>query len=251
MIVRGVNIGGGGAPLVLMAGPCAVEGVEMIHAIAARASAAGATFLRGGAYKPRTSPRDFQGIGAAALAWLRSAADAHGLGVVTEVLSERDVDAVAAVADIMQVGSRNAQNFALLREVGATRRPVLLKRGPSMTLREWRGAVEHLRAAGASDVILCERGSRTYETEYRNALDVCGIAIMAAEGLPVIVDPSHSAGRRDMVLPVLRAGIAAGACGAIVEVHPSPDDALSDGAQSLRLASLQDIASAMRLMPRT
>jgi len=206
VIVRRVNIGDG-APLVLMAGPCAVEGVEMIHAIAAHASAAGATFLRGGAYKPRTSPRDFQGLGPTALAWLRSAADAHGLGVVTEVLSERDVDTVAAVADIMQVGSRNAQNFALLREVGATRRPVLLKRGPSMTLREWRGSIEHLRSAGASDVILCERGSRTYETEYRNALDVCGIAIMAAEGLPVIVDPSHSAGRRDMVLSVLRAGI--------------------------------------------
>lgn len=243
VIVRGVTFAVG-APRVLVAGPCAVEGEEMIHAIAAAVAASGGAFLRGGAYKPRTSPRDFQGIGAPALAWMRAAADAHGLGVVTEVLSEADVDRVASAADIMQIGSRNAQNFALLRAVGATGRPVLLKRGPAMTLREWRGAVDHLRAGGARDVILCERGSRTYETEYRNALDVCGIAIMAAEGLPVIVDPSHSAGRRDMVLPVLRAGIAAGACGAIVEVHPSPDAALSDGAQSLHLSELRSVAAA-------
>ena len=245
VIVRGVTFAAG-APRVLMAGPCAVEGEEMIHAIAAAVAASGGAFLRGGAYKPRTSPRDFQGIGAPALAWMRAAADAYGLGVVTEVLSEADVDLVAGAADLVQIGSRNAQNFALLRAVGATGRPVLLKRGAAMTLREWRGAVEHLRAGGARDVILCERGSRTYETEYRNALDVCGIAIMAAEGLPVIVDPSHSAGRRDMVLPVLRAGIAAGACGAIVEVHPAPDAALSDGAQSLPLSALAAVAEALR-----
>lgn len=244
VIIRGSTFAAG-APRVLMAGPCAVESEEMIHAVAAAVASVGASFLRGGAYKPRTSPRDFQGLGAPALQWMRDAANASGLGVVTEVMSEADVDRVAAVADIIQIGSRNAQNFALLRAVGASGRPVMLKRGPAMTLREWRGSVEHLHCAGARDVILCERGSRTYETEYRNALDVCGIAIMAAEGMPVIVDPSHSAGRRNMVLPVLRAGIAAGALGAIVEVHPSPDTALSDGAQSLPLADLQSLAAAV------
>lgn len=246
MIVRGVKIGVD-APRVLMAGPCAVEGDAMIHAIAARVAAIGATFLRGGAYKPRTSPRDFQGLGAPALAWLRAAADAHGLGVVTEVLSERDVDAVASIADIVQIGSRNAQNFALLRAVGATGRAVLLKRGPAMTLHEWRGSVEHLRAAGAVDVLLCERGSRTYETEYRNALDVCGIAIMAAEGMSVIVDPSHSAGHRALVLPVLRAGLAAGACGAIVEAHHDPARALSDGPQALTFDDLPALAATLQV----
>ena len=246
LFIAGVPFGPD-VPRVLMAGPCAVEDEAMIHACAAAVAAAGARFLRGVAYKPRTRPADFQGHGPAALGWLRAAADAHGLAVVTEVLSEGDVGAVADAADLLQIGARNAQNYALLRAAGASGRPVLLKRGPAMTLREWRGAVEHLRAAGCRDLLLCERGLRGYEPEYRGALDVAGIAIMAAEGYAVVVDPSHSAGRRDLVLPVLRAGLAAGGCAALVEVHPDPARALSDGPQALTFADLPALAAACGL----
>lgn len=231
--LRGRIVGVGATPA-LFAGPCSVESEEQIHRLAAAVAAHGALALRGGAWKPRTSPRGFQGHGATALTWLVDAARAHDLAVVTEVVSERDVDAAAAVVDILQVGARSMHSGALLKAVGAAKKPVLLKRAFAATLEEWLLAGEALLLHGAPSVLFCERGVRGPDNGMRNVLDVGAIAVLAhAHGLPVLVDPSHAAGRRDVVLPLARAGIAAGACGAVVEVHDRPSEALSDAPQAI------------------
>jgi 3-deoxy-7-phosphoheptulonate synthase len=234
-----VNVCGvrfGGAEVVVIAGPCSVESREQLLETARAVKAAGASMLRGGAYKPRTSPYDFQGLGVEALQLLSEAREETGLPVVTEVLSTDDVEVVAEYADMLQVGARNMQNFALLRRLAATPRPVLLKRGPSATIKEWLLAAEYLLAGGNANVVLCERGIKTFETDTRNTLDLAGVALARElSHLPVVVDPSHATGRRGLVPAAARAAIAVGADGLMVEVHPRPDEALSDGPQSLDL----------------
>ena len=232
--VGGVRIGGRDA--VVMAGPCSVESREQLFETARAVRLAGASLLRGGAYKPRTSPYDFQGLGLDALRLLQEAGNETGLPVVTEVMSETDVELVAEYADMLQVGARNMQNFALLRRLAHTPRPVLLKRGPSATIKEWLLAAEYLLAGGNPNVVLCERGIKTFETEMRNTLDLAAVALVReVSHLPVIVDPSHATGRRDLVPAAARAALAIGADGLMVEVHPCPERALSDGPQSLDL----------------
>lgn len=224
---------GGDTPIV-MAGPCSVESWDQIITAAREVAAAGAHVLRGGAYKPRTSPYSFQGLGDEGLALLSEAGAAVGLPIVTEVMDARDVERVGRRAHLLQVGARNMQNFTLLKELGRCDRPVLLKRGMAATLEEWLLAAEYVLAGGNPRVILCERGSRGFETYTRGTLDL-GVAV-AARGLshlPVIADPSHAAGRAELVAPLARAAVAAGLDGVIVEVHPNPEQALSDGAQSL------------------
>jgi len=238
-------IGPGAAP-VLIAGPCSIESEATAEAAAERVAAVGAQFLRGGAFKPRTSPYAFQGAGHEALTWLRAAADRHGLGVVTEVLSERDVEAVAERADLLQIGSRNMQNFALLRAAGQSKRPILLKRGFSATLLEWLLAGEHALAAGAPSVIFCERGVRGFDDTTRNLLDLSAVALLAGvHHLPVVVDPSHATGRRDLVPALAAAARAAGAHGVMVETHPDPRAARSDAPQALTVAELEAVARAV------
>lgn len=225
---------GGGAPPLLCAGPCAVESEAQIFRLAEHLAAAGAEWLRGGAYKPRTSPYAFRGHGEPALRWMRDAADRFGLSVVTEVLAPEHAAAVARVADVLQVGSRNMQSFALLAAVAAEGRPVLLKRGMAATVGEWLLAAEHLLAGGASAVLLCERGVRGFDASTRNLLDLGAVALVAqVHGLPVLVDPSHAAGRRDLVPALSRAALAAGAAGLMIETHDDPGAALSDGPQAL------------------
>jgi 3-deoxy-7-phosphoheptulonate synthase len=224
----------GGREVVLAAGPCSVEGRDMLLAVAGAVRAAGARLLRGGAFKPRTSPYAFRGLGAEALELLAEARESTGLAIVTEVLDPRHVELVAQYADVLQIGARNMQNFALLAEVGRTKRPVLLKRGFSATIDELLLAAEHVMASGNPDVILCERGIRTFETKTRNTLDVSAVPVLKREThLPVFVDPSHAAGRAHLVTPLALAAVAAGADGLIVEVHPDPTQARSDGDQSL------------------
>jgi 3-deoxy-7-phosphoheptulonate synthase len=224
----------GGTNLTVIAGPCSVENREMMMTSAAVVRDAGATMLRGGAFKPRTSPYAFQGLGTEALEILADVRRETGLPVVTEVMDTRQVDLIAAHADMLQVGARNMQNFALLAELGRVRRPVLLKRGLSATIKELLMAAEYIMANGNHDVVLCERGIRTYETATRNTLDVAAIPVLKREShLPVIVDPSHAGGISALVAPLAFAAIAAGADGLIVEVHPDPECALSDGDQSL------------------
>jgi 3-deoxy-7-phosphoheptulonate synthase len=234
-----VRVGGvefGGPDVVVIAGPCSVESRGQLLETARAVAAAGASMLRGGAYKPRTSPYDFQGLGVEALRLLAEAREETGLPVVTEVISTDDVDVVAEYADMLQVGARNMQNFALLRRLAATPRPVMLKRGPSATIKEWLLAAEYLLAGGNPAVVLCERGIKTFETDTRNTLDLAG-AVLARElsHLPVVVDPSHATGRRSLVPASARAAVAAGVDGLMIEVHPRPDEALSDGPQSLDL----------------
>ncbi|HEY3287360.1 MAG TPA: 3-deoxy-7-phosphoheptulonate synthase [Gemmatimonadaceae bacterium] len=237
----------GGRRVVVAAGPCSVENAEMLVETAIGVRDRGAAMLRGGAFKPRTSPWAFQGLGVQGLALLAEARAATGLPVVTEVMDPRHVDLVAEHADMLQIGARNMQNYALLAEVGRVRRPVLLKRGLSGTITELLLAAEHIMARGNELVVLCERGIRTYETATRNTLDVAAIPVLKREThLPVIVDPSHAAGRADLVAPLAFAAIAAGADGLIVEVHPRPGEAMSDGEQSLTLdafgAMMQSLA---------
>jgi 3-deoxy-7-phosphoheptulonate synthase len=232
---------GGGAP-VIVSGPCAVESEEQIHRIAKALAKEGVSFLRGGAFKPRTSPYAFQGRGVEALAWLRAAGDAHGLAVVTEVLSEGDVSLVAEHADMLQIGSRNMQNFALLKTVGRAKRPVLLKRSMSATVEEWLLAGEYLLTHGASGVVLCERGIRGFDESTRNLLDLGAVALLShVHQLPVLVDPSHGTGRRELVLPLAKAAIAAGAAGVMIETHDRAADAESDGAQALAPEALSEL----------
>lgn len=220
----------------IIAGPCSVESESQIEEIAAAAAALGLRMIRGGAFKPRTSPYSFQGHGADALLWLRRAADRHGLLVVSEVLSESDVSRAAELAHLLQVGSRNMQNFALLRALGKTGRPVLLKRGAASTLEEWLLAGEHLLANGSPGVIFCERGIRGFDPSTRNLLDIGAVALLAhVHGQCVFADPSHGTGRKDILLPMAKAALAAGAAGIMVEVHPRPGEALSDGPQALSI----------------
>jgi 3-deoxy-7-phosphoheptulonate synthase len=226
----------GGDRLAIAAGPCSVESSEQLHATAEAVARAGANLLRGGAFKPRTSPYAFQGLGLEGLKLMREAADAHGLAVVTEVLDVRDIDAVAEHADMLQIGARNMQNFGLLREAGATRKPVLLKRGIAATLEEWLMAAEYIYAAGSHDIVLCERGIRSYDPHTRNLLDLAAVPLLhSLTHLPVIVDPSHGTGIRALVAPMSFAAVAAGADGLLIEVHPNPAAAFSDGPQSLTL----------------
>jgi len=232
----------GGNTLTIIAGPCSVESREMLVDTARIVAKAGATMLRGGAYKPRTSPYAFQGLGVEALRLLAEVRAETGLPVVTEVMDTRQVDLVAEHADMMQVGARNMQNFALLAELGRVRRPVLLKRGLSATIKELLMAAEYIMANGNHDVVLCERGIRTYETATRNTLDIAAIPVLKREShLPVIVDPSHAGGDAALVAPLAFAAIAAGADGLIVEVHPDPEHALSDGDQSLAPAAFMQM----------
>lgn len=228
----GVTIGGD--ELSLMAGPCSVESAEQTLETAKAVAAAGATILRGGAFKPRTSPYEFRGLGERGLAILAEAREQTGLKVITEVMTPSDVAVVGQYADIFQIGARNAQNYLLLEEVGKARKPVMLKRGLSMLMEEWLLAAEYVMAQGNADVMLCERGIRTFETMTRNTLDVATVPVLQSlSHLPVIIDPSHAAGKRAWVEALSKAGVAAGADGLIIEVHPSPDQAMSDGAQSL------------------
>lgn len=234
---------GGGQPPVLMAGPCGVESREQVREAAALVAAGGARVLRGGAFKPRTSPYAFQGVGQDGLSWLAEAAAAEGLLVVTEVLAEADAAAVAEVADLVQVGARNMQNYALLRAVAATGAPVLLKRAPAATIEEWLLAGEHLLAAGAGGVVFCERGVRGHDPSTRHLLDLGAVALVGPVlGQPVVVDPSHAAGRRDLVPALSRAALGAGADGLLVEVHPDPASARSDGPQALDPATWRALA---------
>ncbi|MBB4704881.1 3-deoxy-7-phosphoheptulonate synthase [Sphaerisporangium siamense] len=240
--VGGVPIGPG--TLTLIAGPCAVETPEQTLEAALMARAAGAGLLRGGAYKPRTSPYAFQGLGEAGLRILADVRAETGLPIVTEVVDAHDVDLVASYADMLQVGTRNAQNFGLLQAVGAAGRPVMLKRGMSATIEEWLMAAEYIAQRGNLDIVLCERGIRTFETATRNTLDVSAVPVaQRLSHLPVIVDPSHSGGRRDLVMPLSRAAIAAGADGVIIDVHPHPERALCDGPQALVREDLEELAT--------
>ncbi len=243
----------GGPEVVVMAGPCSVETAEQVQATAAHVAACGATFLRGGAFKPRTSPYSFQGLGEEALQYLRDAADQNDLAVITEVTQVSKVDLVHSYTDVLQIGARNMQNFDLLREVGRTDKPVVLKRGLSSTIDEWLMAAEYIMSQGNLDVMLCERGIRTFSTDTRNTLDLSAVPVVKKKShLPVLVDPSHGTGIRGKVTPMARAAVAAGADGLIIEVHPDPAVALSDGPQSLyfdQFASLmhqvRDIARAI------
>jgi len=245
VVVAGVAIGGG-APPVVMAGPCSVESEAQIEAAAARVAAAGAGFLRGGAFKPRTSPYAFQGHGERALGWMRRAADRHGLRVVTEVMSAEAGPLVAEHADLLQIGSRNMQNFALLAAAARLGRPVLLKRGMAATVEEWLLAGEYLLVHGAPAVILCERGVRGFDPSTRNLLDLGAVALLAGvHRVPVIVDPSHAVGRRDLIVPLARAALAVGAAGLLVETHADAGHALSDGPQALDPDEMSALMSAL------
>ncbi|MFA5881529.1 MAG: 3-deoxy-7-phosphoheptulonate synthase [Eubacteriales bacterium] len=233
-VIRVGNTVIGGDHLTIIAGPCAVENRDRYIQAASQLKKMGVQMLRGGAFKPRTSPYAFQGLAVEGLEILAEAKRVTGLPIVTEVMDTRDVDKVAGFADVLQIGSRNMQNFILLKEVGQVNKPVLLKRGLSATIEEWLMAAEYIMAEGNSQIIMCERGIRTFETHTRNTLDISAVpAIKHLSHLPVIVDPSHAAGKWGMVAPLAKASIAAGADGLLIEVHPCPDEALCDGGQSL------------------
>jgi len=234
----------------LIGGPCAVESAEQTFEAAQMARSAGAALLRGGAFKPRTSPYAFQGLGVAGLRILAEAGAATGLPVVTDVVDARDVDIVTEYADMLQVGTRNMANVGLLRAVGDAGKPVLLKRGMTATIEEWLMAAEYVAQRGNLAIVLCERGIRTFETSTRNTLDISAVPVVqAASHLPIIVDPSHAAGRKDLVVPLSRAAIAVGADGLLVDVHPDPEQALCDGPQALHGADLRALAQAVRRLP--
>jgi 3-deoxy-7-phosphoheptulonate synthase len=248
----------GGEVVAVCAGPCSVESREQLEATAKAVAARGANVLRGGAFKPRTSPYSFQGLGGEGLKLLRDAADRFSMSVVTEVLDPRDVELVCRYADMLQIGARNMQNFSLLREVGESAKPVLLKRGLSATIEEWLMAAEYLLVAGNADVVLCERGIRSFDNTTRNLLDIAAVPLVhGLTHLPVIVDPSHGTGVARLVTPMALAAVAAGADGVLVEVHPDPPTAASDGPQSLTfdqfnalMAQLHVVAQALgRKMP--
>jgi 3-deoxy-7-phosphoheptulonate synthase len=245
--VGGVSIGGD--RVVVMAGPCSVESEEQIDCVAQQVARAGASVIRGGAFKPRSSPYSFQGLGGEGLQMLRAAADRNGLVVVSEVMDQTQIPLVAEYSDILQVGARNMQNYNLLRELGKLRKPVLLKRGISATIEELLLSAEYILAGGNYDVILCERGIRTFETYTRNTMDISAIPVVKKlSHLPMVADPSHGTGRRDKVAPMARAAVAAGADGLLIEVHPDPDHALSDGAQSLRPEQFEELMGQLRII---
>ena len=241
----------GGKKILVMAGPCAIEGFDMLLSIARKVKASGCTALRAGAFKPRTSPYDFQGLGEEGLKMLLAVGKETGLATVTEVMDPRDVELVARYADVLQVGARNMQNFSLLKELGKARKPVLLKRGISSTIKEWLMSAEYIMANGNHDVILCERGIRTFETETRNTLDINAVPVVKLKShLPVVVDPSHGTGRSALVGSMAKAGIAAGADGLIIEVHDNPEEAWSDGEQSLRPEKFDQLMQELALVAR-
>ena len=240
----------GNGSLVIIAGPCSVESREQLLETARAVKASGADMLRGGAYKPRTSPYDFQGLGVEALRFLEEASKETGLPVVTEVMSEADVEVVAEYADMLQVGARNMQNFSLLRKLATVKKPILLKRGPSATVKEWLLAAEYLLAGGNHDVVLCERGIKTFETATRNTLDLAAVALVKElSHLPVLADPSHGTGLRSLIVPMSKAAAAVGADGLIIEVHPCPERALSDGPQSLDLPGFETLMQELGRQP--
>ena len=245
--VRGIEIGG--EKVVVMAGPCSVESKEHIMRMAEIVSKAGAKFLRGGAYKPRTSPYSFQGLGEEGLIYMREAADMYDMAVVTEIMDPNLIPLMSDYTDIFQVGTRNMQNYQLLKELGKARVPVLLKRGLSATIEEWLMSAEYIMAGGNKNVILCERGIRTFEGYTRNTFDVSAIPVVQGlSHLPIIADPSHATGIRDKVSPVARASVAAGADGMIIEVHDNPEKALSDGAQSLYPEQFTTLMNEVRII---
>jgi 3-deoxy-7-phosphoheptulonate synthase len=239
----------GGDEVIVMAGPCSAENETQVHSAAAAIKRAGAKVLRGGAFKPRSSPYSFQGLGEEGLRLLRDAANAHELKLITEVMDISQIEVIDRYADIFQVGARNMQNFTLLRELGRTRKPVMLKRGISATIEEWLLSAEYILSGGNTSVILCERGIRTFENATRNTLDISAIPVVKQlSHLPVFVDPSHGTGRRDKVAAMARAAVAAGADGLIIEVHCDPDHALSDGAQSLFPAQFDRLMAELRII---
>jgi 3-deoxy-7-phosphoheptulonate synthase len=244
---RGVRIGG--PEVVVAAGPCAVESAEQIGLIAASVAKAGARLLRGGAFKPRSSPYSFQGMGEEGLRLLRAAGEKHGLGVVSEVMDPSQIDLMLPYVDVLQVGARNMQNYHLLRALGTTDKPVLLKRGMSATIEEWLLSAEYIMSGGNYNVILCERGIRTFETYTRNTLDNAAIPVIKKlSHLPILADPSHGTGRRDKVAPMARAAVAAGTDGLLLEVHNDPEHALSDGAQSLYFEQFEKLMEQLRMI---
>ncbi len=243
--VNGVKIGG--SQVVIMAGPCSVDTRDTLMSTAKELKKAGVQILRGGAFKPRTSPYAFQGLGEEALKYLAEARRATGLPVITEVMDPRQVDLVERYADILQIGARNAQNYDLLREVGRTRKPAMLKRGMATTIEEWLMAAEYIMAKGNENVMLCERGIRTFETATRFTLDLNAVPVLKTlSHLPVLVDPSHGVGVRDYIVPMAKASIAAGADGIIIECHPNPATALSDGHQALLPSQLSEVVKSLR-----
>lgn len=245
--VNGYSIGG--KKIQVIAGPCAVESREMLEEVARALRPLGVNFLRGGAFKPRTSPYSFQGLGKTALEYLARVREETGMLIVTELMDPRDAVLVAKYADIIQIGTRNMQNFRLLTEVGNIEKPVLLKRGMSATIKEWLMSAEYIVSQGNERVILCERGIRTFETETRNTLDLSAVPVLKKlTHLPVIVDPSHGVGRADLVAPMAKAAIAAGADGLMIEVHPRPEEALSDGPQSLTPEQFASLMEELRLV---
>ena len=239
----------GGEEVIVMAGPCSAESEEQVEATAAAVKRAGAKILRGGAFKPRSSPYSFQGLGETGLRMLRAAADRHDLKLITEVMEVSQIGLIEGYADILQVGARNMQNFSLLKELGRARTPVLLKRGISATIEEWLLSAEYVLAGGNKNVMLCERGIRTFESYTRNTLDISAIPVVQQlSHLPVVVDPSHGTGRRDKVASMARAAVAAGADALIIEVHRDPDHALSDGAQSLFPTQFERLMAELRII---
>lgn len=243
--VKDVPIGGDKA--IVIAGPCSVESRKQVIETAFAVKKSGACILRGGAYKPRTSPYDFQGLGTEGLKLLREAGDLAGLPIVTEVMSEEELTKVCDYADMIQIGARNMQNFALLKKVAKMKKPVLLKRGLSATIKEWLLAAEYLLQGGNENVVLCERGIRTFDNSLRNTLDLAGVALVKElSHLPVIVDPSHATGKRSLICPTAKAAIAVGADGIIVEVHPEPEKALSDSAQQLSFDEFNKMMQALK-----
>ena len=243
--IDGVRVGDDS--VVVMAGPCSIEGEEQIHQVAEIVAKAGAKVLRGGAYKPRTSPYSFQGLGAEGLRFLREAADAHGMGTVSEVMDASQVELMSEYVDIFQVGARNMQNFSLLKALGKVDKPVLLKRGLSATIEEMLMSAEYILAGGNHEVIFCERGIRTFENALRNTFDVSAIPVVQqVTHLPIIADPSHATGIRDKVAPLARAAVAAGADGLMIEVHPDPEKAMSDGPQSLYPEQFEELMEQLR-----
>ncbi|HUS03990.1 MAG TPA: 3-deoxy-7-phosphoheptulonate synthase, partial [Dehalococcoidia bacterium] len=246
-VIKLNDIAIGSNEIVIIAGPCAVEGEEQLLAIAREIKANGANILRGGAFKPRTSPYSFRGLGELGLKLLAKARKETGMPIITEVMTPSDVELVASYADILQVGARNMQNFALLDEVGKAKKPVMLKRGLSSTIQEWLLAAEYILAQGNEQVILCERGIRTFETFARNTMDISAIPIIKkVSHLPIIADPSHATGKWYLVTPLGLAAVAAGADGLMVEVHPHPEQALADGPQSLTFDNFRQLISQLR-----
>ena len=244
---KGVAIGG--TEVVVMAGPCSVESAEQIETIAGIVASLGAKVLRGGAFKPRTSPYSFQGVGAKGLEWMRQAADRHGLLVVSEVMDQTQIPMMIELVDVLQVGARNMQNYNLLKELAKTPKPVLLKRGISATVEELLLSAEYIMSGGNYNVVLCERGIRTFESYTRNTLDLSAIPVVKKlSHLPIIADPSHGTGRRDKVPPMARAAVAAGADGLLIEVHHDPENALSDGAQSLYPGELEQLMKELKMI---